>query len=259
MEEVHAGEGIEGIIEIAIQEGVNPRKGFELLLAQHGTCQAIEFAAQFSDSAQRKQFLQTLMRTMQAELVANLKKAIASREGRAPETNRVVDLIAGRDWLFEGANFYIENSHLGTMLQMSPQLEDPESLRLALEMAEYGQHLDPRLHFPAPAPFENQYIDYAIYLRALLGEQVDTAIAHFRKKLDAGIEGAAEALVRLLSRLKRYDEAIGISVGYLRGSGNDGCPSAIQLCQRSGDYERLRQIARKEGDLLSFTAGILQG
>ena len=32
-------------------------------------------------------------------------------------------------------------------------------------------------------PFQNVYEDHSVYLRALVGDDVDGAIAHFRKKL----------------------------------------------------------------------------
>jgi len=145
------------------------------------------------------------------------------------ERTSVVELIAGRDWLFEGGNLYIENSHLVSILH----------------------------HFEAEPPFDDPYIDHAEYLRALLGENVDQAVAHFRKKVTGSVPGSAEVLVGLLARLGRYDDAIQTSLEHLGGEAGDGCPSAIQLCQRAGDYQRLREVARKERDLLGFAAGLM--
>jgi hypothetical protein len=59
-------------------------------------------------------------------------------------------------------------------------------------------------------------------------------------------------------RLDRYDEAIQISLEHLGGEAGNRCPSAVQLCQMAGDYRRLRDVARKEGDLLGFSAGVIQ-
>jgi hypothetical protein len=148
---------------------------------------------------------------------------------------------------------------MASLVQASLELPDPETLRLALELAEYALHLDPLNHFPSGPPFQDLYLDHAHYLRALLGEDVETALAHFRKKVDDSVPGAAEALVMLLARLGRYEEAIGISVEHLKGEAGAVCPSAIQLCQSAGDYHRLQAVARQQGDLLAFTAGILQG
>jgi len=35
-------------------------------------------------------------------------------------------------------------------------------------------------------------------------------------------------------------------------------PTTFQLCQLAGDSERLKQLARERGDLLSFAAGAIQ-
>ena len=52
----------------------------------------------------------------------------------------VAELIAGRDWLFEGMSSYVDSTHLVSVLRFAPELEDPEMLRMVCEMAEYGRH-----------------------------------------------------------------------------------------------------------------------
>jgi hypothetical protein len=61
-------------------------------------------------------------------------------------------------------------------------------------------------------------------------------------------------LVGLLVRVKRYQEAMQISSEHLSGVAPSqlGCPTAFQLCQLAGDSERLKELARERGDLLSF-------
>jgi hypothetical protein len=243
-------EGIERVIEIALHEGVNPRKGFELFIEQRGLCSSVELATRTSDPARRRMFLQVLIRAIHAEVLGRLKEAIAAREGTAPQISRIPELIAGRDWLFDGGHYYTENSHLASVVQASPELEDEETLSLALELAEYALHLAPMFHFPGNPPFENLYQDHAQYLRAVLGQ--DAGVQHFRLKLDASVPGSAEVLAGLLSRLGRYEEAIQVSVEHLEGR------SAIELCQMAGDYRRLCDVAREQGDPLAFAAGLIQ-
>jgi hypothetical protein len=103
-------------------------------------------------------------------------------------------------------------------------------------------------------------------LRALLGQDVEAAIAHFRKKAEPpaatpGDTAPAEVLIDLLVHLKRYEEALQASVVYLPDTNNTplSCPSALQLCQMAGDYSTLRSLARKSDDLLGFVAGVIQG
>jgi hypothetical protein len=193
------------------------------------------------------------------QLLAHLKEAVSVVEGETPATSRVRELIAGRDWLFEGGRLYIENSHLLSILQASLELEDADTMRLVLELAEYGQRLDPMFQNPAEPPFEDPFIDHAAYLRALLGENVEEAVGHFRNKVAASVPGSAALLVGLLARLGHHAEAIQISLDQLSGEADDDCPSAVQLCQMAGDYQQLREVARKKGDFVGFAAGVIHG
>ena len=66
-------------------------------------------------------------------------------------------------------------------------------------------------------PFDNFYVDHAVYFRALQGKDVDAAIAHFRAKVERADPEAdpgtapAQVLVGLLVRLDRYAEAVEVS------------------------------------------------
>jgi hypothetical protein len=258
IERVQSDEGIEAVLAIALMEGVNPRKGFELLLEHRGICDGISFTTQSADRETRVMFLQMLVKAFYGQLMAHLKEAIARVEGQIPEANRVVELITGRDWLFDGGGFYIENSHLVSILQASPELDDPETMRLVIELADYGRRLAPIHHFRGEPPFEDPYVDYAEYLHALLGEHVEQSVDHFRRKVAESVRGAPDVLVGLLGRLGRYDEAIKLSLEHLGGAAGNGCLSAIQLCQLAGNYKQLCDVARTERDLLGFAAGMVQ-
>lgn len=270
IEKVHGGEQLDRVIEIAFHEGVNPRKGFELILEHHGICSAITLFGSNRDYATRQHCLRLLVRTLYTQLTAGLKETVASVEGAAADDASLAELIAGRPWLFEGNSSYVDSTHLTTLLRFTPELEDAESLRMASEMADYGRCLAPMFHFRGDPPFEDTYADHAVYLRALLGEEVDGAIGHFRKKVtDAiSVSGAvsgdttpAEVLIELLVRLGRYAEAIQASLEFFPDSSRApmSCPSAIQLCQMAGDYRRLRELALERGDLLAFAAAVIQG
>ena len=90
-------------------------------------------------------------------------------------------------------------------------------------MTEYGRSLSPRLVFEGSPPFERIFEDHGVYLRALLGREVDQAIAHFQRKLtEAGNEEgeqapAAEVVVNLLVRSKKVDAAIEVAAAHLAG------------------------------------------
>jgi hypothetical protein len=247
------------VIHIALEERVHPRKGFELLLARYGICRAITYFEQYSDRDTREQCIILLVRTLHGELVESLRRAIVRRQGTALSCN-VPELIAGREWLFGDLDYYVDTSHLVSVIRFALDLVDVEALRLAIELCEYGKHLSPQFKYKADPPFDDVYVDHAAYLSALAGENVDACIEHFFGKVREG-DASAQVLVALLTRLKRYQEAIDVSLKYLSQTAGEQlvCPTVPQLCQLAGDYARLKQIARERGDLLSFTAASIVG
>lgn len=267
IDHVQPGEGIDRVIEIAFLEGVNPRKGFELMLENYGICRAITTFGQYPSRTGRQECLHLMLEALYRELVRSLNRTIEGVEGKAPETESVGKLIEGRDWLFEGNTYYVDTSHVASVIQYSPELEDRTMLEKAVELTEYGRRLAPMFQFRGNPPFEDIHVDHGYYLRALLGRDVDAAIAHFRAKIAAqeeageGDTSAAQALVNLLARLERYDLAIEISRAHLKGVNplDLACPTAAQLCQLARDYPKLREVAMEREDLLSYAAGVLQG
>lgn len=259
-------EGIEPVVEIAFMERVSPYKGFQMILSNYGICRAITSFGQYPCREGRDESLRLLVRTLHSELVESMKRVIERNEGQAPDTRSVPALMEGRDWMFEGYSYYVDTSHLISVVRFSLDLNDRETLDLAIELTEYGKHLGSMFQERSDPPFENFYADHGIYLRALRGEDVDGAVAHFRTKIegyDPNETGSAPAqiLVGLLARLERYTEAIDISLRYLSGTSPSelACPTVYQLCFLAGDYDRLKTISRERGDLLNYTAQALAG
>jgi hypothetical protein len=235
-----------------------------MILSNYGICRAITSFGQFPSREGRDESLRLLVRTLHSELVESLKRTIARNEEEAPDTQSVPALMAGRDWLFEGRSYYVDTSHVNSVIRFSLDLSDPETLGLAVELAEYGAHLGSLFQERSDPPFENFYVDHGIYLRALRGDDVEGAVAHFRAKVegyDMNETGSAPAqmLVGLLVRLERYTEAVDISLRYLSevNPSELGCPTAVQLCFLAGDFDRLRTLSRERGDLLNYTAQAL--
>ncbi len=265
LERIESQENIAPIIEIAYHEGVHPRKGFELILNNYGLCRAISSFQQYPGQDGREDCLRLLASTLHHDLAESLKRAVGRSEERAPETNSISELISGRDWLFEDNNYYIDTSHVISIIQFSIESDDWQILSLALELTDYGRRLSPMYQFRGNPPFQNVYEDYGVYLNALMGKNVDQAIAHFRKKLEEGEpseldSGPAQVLVGLLTRLGHYHEAVDVSLRYLRhvDPSQLTCLSIPQLCQLAEDYALLTKFSREQGDLLAFTAGALQ-
>ncbi len=264
------GERLGAVIEVAFNHGVNPRRGFEMILEHYGTCSAISAfeGLPAHDEAVRVACAERLIRHLHRELAANLRSDIANRGQLLPPAGATLaEILAGRDWLFAEDSYHIDISHLASVVRMSVLASDREAIALAADLTEYGRRLSPRLQFEGVPPFERIFDDHGIYLRALLGRDVEAAIAHFRAKLDPPDgEGdapdpavPAQTLVILLVRLGRLDEAIEVSSRYLAGLADSAlfCPSVAQLCLRAGDPKRLLDIARDRRDLVNYTAALL--
>jgi hypothetical protein len=260
-----AHEALSATIQIAFQEGLHPRKGFELILEHYGLCRAITMFSGYPDREGRQESLRLLVRSLHQQLVGNLKDAIAGVEGARPESDSVTTLIKGRDWLFANNAQHTDSSHIAPVLKFSAELDDLDTLRLAVEIADYARHLGPLFQYADEPPFENTYTDHAIYLRALAGEDVDRAVRHFEHKAasaDPDREGTrpAEVLVKLLVRLSRHGDAITAFRRYLSDVAPEdlSCPSLLQLCQMAGDFEQLKEVAKQQGDPLSYLAALIQ-
>ena len=174
--------------------------------------------------------------------------------------------MEGRDWLFSDEGYHIDVSHLSSTVRYSVMVTDPAVLALAADLTEYGRRLSPRLQFEGHPPFERTFDDHRVYLRALLGQDGDAAVAHFRAKLDAAeaddIDPAlpAQVLVNLLVRLDRLDEAIDVAAEHLAHVPEAAlsCPGIAELCQRAGRQDRLVTIAREQGNLVQYLAGLIR-
>ena len=254
----------DAVLEIALHERVHPRKGFELVLGTHGICRAITVFGQYPGTQGREDSLHLLIKKLHSDLTASLLRSIQEVEGSPPDGQSIPELITGRDWLFEGMNYYVDTSHLVSVLGFSLELADPAMLRMAIELCEYGMKLSPMFHYRGDPPFEDIYADHRIFLKALLDEEVENAISHFVRKVENSDPeeigtGPAQILIVLLTRLNRYEQAVEISLQYLADSDQNqlACPPVLQLCYLAGDPEKMKEIARRKQDLLGFTAGLL--
>jgi hypothetical protein len=261
-----ADERLGAVIEVAFNHGVSTRRGFELILEHYGTCPAISAFEQIPppDAAVRIACAQRLIAHLHRELTSNLRAEIANRGQLVPpEGTPIAELVAGRPWLFTDDSYHIDISHLAAVVRMSTLCEDDASIGLAADLTEYGRRLSPRLLFDGPPPFQQIFDDHGIYLRALLGRDVEPAIAHFRRKLNGDAMSddcmPAQTLVNLLADVGQIESAIDVAAEHLGVVPDSAliCPSAAQLCQRAGQPQRLARIARDQNDLVGFTAAML--
>jgi hypothetical protein len=269
LEKAHPGEGedCQQLVDIALHQGVHPKKGFDLLLERFGICSAITTLGgqEFPHGVEVRDYcIKRLVRALYGELRERLSAEIAHHEGKPPEARSVSALIAGRDWLFQDDFYHIDVSHLGAVVQMSVHLGPSEELSLARELCAYGQKLSPRFQYASDPPFENQYRDYGVYLAVLASEDVERGLAHFRAKAaeaDPETVGTypAEVLVNLLLRVDHLREALDVARRYL-AKVNDRrltCPGIAELCERTSDYGALAEVAREQDNPVFYVAGLV--
>jgi hypothetical protein len=259
-------EHLGAVIQIAFDEGVHPRKGFELMLQHYGMCRAVTMFGAYPGQIGREASLKLLVRSLHGEIAENLKLAIAAKEGTRPQGDSIPALIAGRDWLFDKYLQYTDSSHLAALLRFCSELEDKSSLTQAAEIAAYGCRLDEMFQCQDDPPFDRGYEDYRLYLGALIGEDVDRAVAHFEARAaaaDLERDGSrpAEVLVQLLSRLGRHADAIKAFRRNLTDAPPErvSCPNLAQLCEMAGDLEQLKEVARQNSDPLGYLAAAILG
>jgi hypothetical protein len=258
---------LQPIIDIAFHHGLHPQRGFDLVLDRYGICSAITFlSGGFSPqhSADVKDHcIGRLVRALHEQLWERLRAAVEQQQGFAPSARSIPELIEGRDWLFADDAYYVDLSHLSSVAQMSIDLTTEADLRKARELCAYGKRLSPSLQYPGHAPFDSVYVDVDRYLAAVLGEEVDETIEHFRAKITADADGpdplSAAVLVKLLLRLNRPREAMAVAVEYLALEDERGlpCPGPFELAQKLGDYEALAATARRRHDPVHYLAAII--
>jgi hypothetical protein len=265
---VPAEDHYEEIIEIALHEGVDLELGFQLVLKHYGTCNAITlFESEISGRprAQRQPIAALLVRHLYEELLANVRADIERQQGGKAPAGTLAELVANREWLFAEDNYHVDTTHLNAVVRFAHLLTDPEVVRLALGLTEYGRRLSPSYQFPGEEPFGDMYPASALWFSALLGERTDEALEFFRAKAleypvaEAG-SAPAEVLISLLARTGRTAEAMDAYAELLPpGTRTSGfAPSLVELAAQGGLYERLSDISRQRGDLIGFVAGLVE-
>lgn len=260
------------LIDVAFHQGANPRKGFQWLLRSYGTCSAITSLEQSgpADPAVRVACVEELIRHLHEQLVFAVRADVARRgQPLPPEGTSLAELAAGRDWLFAEDAYHTDVSHLTAVVRWSVMATDPDALRLALDLTEYGRRLSPRLQYDSAPPFEKTFEDYNAYLKALVGRDVDQAVARFRAKLPAaptadGDESEstlpAQVLVNLLMRVGRQDEAVEEAIRNLLDVPDAmlACPPVAEICQRGGRLDRLAEAAVRMKHPVHYLAARIQ-
>lgn len=260
-------ENMDEMVEVLLSEGVDPGRGYALVLEHYGTCNAIttyESQMYGMEKSAQQAAAELLLRQVHRELLENVKAHIAQHEDSEPTEAWLGELLPSRDWLTSEGNYHIDTSHLASTVRISRILEAPELLRLALDLSRYGLVLSSSLQYPGEEPFVESYPSHELFFSALLGDKIEEAIQYFRTRaenVDADEYGTAavETYIQLLARIGRIEDAISAWTHMFpeaaRASGL--APSLFELCQRADDYQPLMHLCRQRQDLLGFATGLL--
>jgi hypothetical protein len=259
-------ENTEELVEVCLHEGVDVKRGFQLVLDQYGTCNAIthyESAVGRHPRPDQQAAAELLVRHVHAELTKSVVADMGRQEGTPPREKTLRELVADRDWLFGEYSYHIDTTHLASTVRSSRILEDAEPLRLALDLTEYGRRLAQQFQYKGEEPFQDIYPSHALYLGALLGQDIDAALQYFRQKAETLSEEEhgslpTETYVQLLERVGRYREAIDALLRYgAQGDrGKQIIPLLHQLCGKLGDFQPAIEFCRRQGDVLGYATAL---
>lgn len=257
-------ENAEELIEVLLHEGVDIGRGFQLMIDQYGTCSSI---TQYEQSVARRPrheqqpAARKLLQKVHSDLLGSVKHDIARQEAAPPAGNTLLELIRDREWLFQENAYHIDTTHLAATVRNARVLSDPADLRMALDLTEYGRRLSQQFQYQGDEPFADQYPANALYFQALLGYNIDEAIAYFDQKaelLDPQYNGSApiETLVDLLTRIGRPAQAIAaalkLSPKAVQPIGLS--PSLIELATQAKDFTAVLNHCQEQGDILGYAA-----
>ena len=253
------------VIEIALYNGVDPVKGYALVLERYGICNAITTFSQqdFSRYPQAKlECIKLLVRALHLQLVERLGSDIVMRGHTFPQTTNIIEILYERDYLFADDAYHIDTSHLASVAQMSLELTGGDELLLARQLCAYGEKLGVHFQQEADPPFERTYADYKILLEVTADINVESGLKHFHDKIGPEFESGntfpAEVYVNLLLRLNRKAEALSVAKEYLASETRQmSCPGVFELCQEAKDFSSLAQVAKQRADGVNFLAALI--
>lgn len=256
------------VVEVAWQQAVHPKKGFDLILDRHGVCSAITTVGGADLSANpevRDYCVGRLVRALDEQLTDRLRADLLARGTPAPDKATVADMIGRHPELVGDDSYHLDTSHLSSVVQMSLYLPAGRENDLARGLCHYGRRLAPGLKGGGDPPFDDTYDDYLAYLNVVAGEQVAEGLERFRAKADRefaeGATYAAQVYVNLLLRANRDKEALAAAKHYLAAEDDRGliCPGPGELARRLNDYQTLAEVARARNDAVQFLAGLIAG
>jgi hypothetical protein len=264
---------LEALIHLSIGQGIDPGRGFALVLERFGTCAAIttlESQLAAAPLETRRDVVAQLVRHVYQELSGNVDRSLGESRQTTDgpyAAGYLTGIMKRYPDLTAGLNHHIDTTHLASTVRCSRILCDPEVVGLAIELASYGCGLHADFQYPAAPPFESTYPDTREFLRAILGEDVDKLVPKLESLAqlqleDSNILDSAAWLVYLLDQRGRGEEAVDAWLARLHEVNNesvlndDMAPSLQQLTRRYRLWDKVAAVLRERGDLLGYSTVI---
>lgn len=274
------------IVELGWGQNIAPAYAFEIILQSYGTCDAITAVdVQVAQGGLAADDLtavsEILIQSFYDEVMARVVEGGRLQSDDFDTRLNLGQMLDRYPWLVHQTGHHMDATHLNSIVKIARNVRTEKHFAMALGLSRYGQRLSEDFQYPGAPPFESTYQDHACYFAALLGQDAESAIAHFYQKLERcgwddedpqagraplgdGNDGAertltAEHLVALLDRTGRKDEALDLHLSHLSGNQSWGvAPSVWEIADSNSRKQRLRQHFQNTGDLLGFAVCQLQ-
>ena len=256
----------EQLVELCFYEGLDTRRGFQLLLRRFGTCNAITtlhaHARQLS-SGDRDAVASLLVNHLYDELTESVVAHIKKQTQVAPTSQRLVDLLQHNEWLFDDRAYHIDTSHLSSTVQLARSCDHETTWNQARELTEYGRRLDPSLQYPGETPFHDTYVAHGHFFSALLDVERDQGLTYFEQLARAAdvyqqTTLAVEVYVDLLARIGQADAALQIFLELIPPNipTTGLIVSPLHLAEQSGNFTPLLDHYRGQERLVEYGAAL---
>ena len=265
-------ENYDEMIQVLLHEGIDVARGYQAVIDQQGTCNSITlFEQALANRGKEDQQAAAccLLNHLHSELTELVRDDIARREAPAGEDESLADMIEKRRWILTDGGYHLDTTHLSSTVRIATVLEDPDSLRKAWDLTQYGRRLHHQFQYPGDEPFVDFYPAYTAFYAILLGENVDAGLKVFERKarsVDTAEHGTAavETYVDLLDRIGRHQQAIDTAIEL---SPKDLppqriVPMLIEIAARAtesgdhGGWNSILDYCRKHNDVLGYAAVI---
>lgn len=267
---------LQEIVHVALWEGVDPALGIRLVIDSQGTCNSITAYEQVVarlPAARQQAAAAVLVDHLHHEvftaLAADLERRGLASADRIATAPSIVALLEAAGGLRDDPSFHVDVSHLQSVLRFARTCTERPVLEKAWDLAVYACRLPEEVTYPGDPPFEHVGEASRLFFAALLGRDIEEALAFFHRAaapehVQQGDTLPADTLTYLLWRLDRPAEAVHVALARPSDSGMPSMfqaagmlPSLVELAIKGDAVDALRDACRKRGDEITFAASYL--